>query len=176
MNELSLLTAAKKGDQEAFLALVEPLERHLYQTALGILGNCHDAEDAWQNTVLNAWRHIRSLRGPHFKTWITRILLNEAKAILRQRRRAPIRVPSLPEGTETQDRTDSLVLQDYLVSLPEQQREAILLRFWLDLSLEDIAALTGVPLSTAKTRLYQGVAKLKARMKEAEIGARQIPF
>lgn len=172
MDEPNVLAAAKKGDQEAFLALVEPLERQLYQTALGIVRNAHDAEDAWQNTVLNAWRHIGQLRGAHFKTWITRILLNEAKTILRRRGRTPVPHPALPEGVVNLDRTEALAVHGYLDCLSEQQREAILLRFWLDLPLHEIANLTGVPLSTAKTRLYQGMAKLKAQMKEDDFCAR----
>lgn len=167
-----MLAAAKKGSKEAFLALVEPLEKQLYQTALGIVRNIHDAEDAWQNTVLNAWRHIGQLRGAHFKTWITRILLNEAKTILRKRGRAPLPLPALPEGVVSLDRTESLAVHGYLDSLSVQQREAILLRFWMDLPLQEIADLTGVPLSTAKTRLYQGMAKLRAQMKEDDFCAR----
>lgn len=172
MDELNMLTAAKRGSQEAFLALVEPLERQLYQTALGIVRNAHDAEDAWQNTVLNAWRHIRQLRGAHFKTWLTRILLNEAKTILRKRGRTPVPLPILPQEVVSLDRTEAMAVHGYLDSLSEQQREVILLRFWMDLPLNEIATLTGVPLSTAKSRLYQGVAKLKAQMKEDDFCAR----
>lgn len=169
MDELSMLKAAKRGNQEAFLKLIEPLENRLYQTALGIVGNTHDAEDVWQNTVLNAWRHIRGLREPHFKTWITRILLNESKNILRKRGRTPTPIAVLPEVAETRELTEVLALKDSLLALSHEQREAILLRFWLDLPLAEIATLVGVPLSTAKTRLYQGLAALKAHMKEDDL-------
>lgn len=169
MDELSTLNAAKRGDQEAFLALLEPIEIRLYQTALGIVGNPYDAEDVWQNTVLNAWRHIKGLREPYFKTWITRILLNEAKNILRKRGRTPTPIPTIPEMAETKDISQALAMQDYLNLLSDPQREVVLLRFWLDLPLGEIASLAGIPLSTAKTRLYQGLAVLKALIKEDDV-------
>lgn len=171
MDELSTLNAAKRGNQEAFLALIEPLETRLYQTALGIVGNPYDAEDVWQNTVLNAWRHIKGLREPYFKTWITRILLNEAKNILRKRGRTPTPIPTLPEMAETKDLSEAVAMHDYLNQLADSQREIILLRFWLDLPLGEIASLAGIPLSTAKTRLYQGLAELKAHIKEDYVRA-----
>jgi RNA polymerase sigma-70 factor, ECF subfamily len=168
-DQLQLVQAVRKGDRDAFLDLIEPLEDKLYQTALGIVGNRHDAEDVWQNTVLQAWRNIGTLRQPVFKTWITRILLNEAKQALRRRGNAPILQEWLPEeGAEDTDVPTRLAVHQCLAELAPEQRQAVILRFWLDLSLEEMAESMGVPLSTAKTRLYQGLANVKSRMKEGE--------
>lgn len=52
------IEAAQKGDGEAFASLIEPMEARLYQMALGIMGNHQDAEDAWQNALLRAWKSI----------------------------------------------------------------------------------------------------------------------
>ena len=164
-----VLAAAKRGDKEAFFSLIEPLENRLYQTALGIVGTRQDAEDVWQSTVLQAWRSIRQLREPYFKTWVTRILINEAKQVLRKGARLPKLYESVPEiPTEDVDVSAKLMVHTLLQSLPSEQREVIILRFWLDLSLEEIAHAVQVPLSTTKTRLYQGLASLKHRMKEGD--------
>lgn len=170
-DQLDILTAVKNGDREAFLSLIEPLESKLYQTALGIVGNRQDAEDIWQSTVLKAWRGIGGLRQPVFKTWITRILLNEAKQHLRKRGKTPIPLEQLPEdGIRDKDVTTKLLVHNCLQKLSPEHRQAVILRFWLDLTLEQIAEAMHVPLSTAKTRLYQGLANLKNHLGEVDIG------
>lgn len=96
--EQGQINAAKAGDREAFLSLLEPWEDKLYQTALGIVGNKFDAEDVWQNTVLKAWIKIGGLRKPVFRTWITRILINEARQHLRRKGKLPIPLEHLPDS------------------------------------------------------------------------------
>ncbi len=170
MEDMELVHRARRGDKAAFLALINPLEKQLYQTGLGIVGRQHDAQDVWQNTVLKAWSGIRQLRRPeYFKTWLTRILLNEAKAVLRQRRVTPLPQEMLPEAGEPPAPVeDHLLVHSCLQQLPQDQREAILLRYWLDLPLDEIASVMRVPLSTAKTRLYQGMRVLKERLTEVD--------
>lgn len=167
-NTTKLVKAAKRGDKEAFVGLLKPLEARLFQTALAIVGSRQDAEDVWQNTVLLAWSHINKLRQPrYFKTWITRILLNEAKSCLRRRTDTPMPNEELLEaGVFAADIENKLLVRSYLDMLPLEQREAILLRYWLDLPLKEIAKVMGVPLSTAKTRLYQGMRSLQSIMEE----------
>lgn len=168
---MELLSAAKHGDQAAFAEIVGPLENRLFQTALGIVGNRQDAQDVWQDTVLKAWTGLRGLRkNEYFSTWFTRILLNEAKQVLRRRTRQPILVAEIPETLvdKTPDYERALLVQSSLARLPEAQRTAILLRYWLDFSLEEMALAMAVPLSTAKTRLYQGQAALKTLMEEVD--------
>lgn len=165
----TVLAAAKRGDKEAFLSLVEPLETRLYQTALGILGVRQDAEDAWQNAVIQAWRGVHRLREPYFATWLTRIVINEAKQVLRKRGSLPLAREHTVDIPHTDENLpDKLYVHSLLQRLSNEQRQAIVLRFWLELSLEEMADVLGVPLSTAKTRLYQGLATLKTLMKEVD--------
>lgn len=170
MDQIELVQKAKRGDKAAFLALISPLEQKLFQTGLGIVGSQHDAQDAWQNTVLKAWSNIRQLHRPeYFRTWLTRILLNEAKAVLRQRKASPLPQEMLPElSAPAASVEDNLIVHSCLQRLPREQREAILLRYWLDLPLDEIASAMHVPLGTAKTRLYQGMRVLKEMIKEVE--------
>lgn len=163
-----LVRAAQRGSGQALTDLLVPLEKKLYCTALSVLGSTHDAEDAWQNTVFKAWRQIRKLRNPQlFRLWITRILLNEATTILRKRARSPVPRDYLPETAAPRpDIEQFLVVQEQLQLIPEHQRQAVVLRFWLDLSLDEIALAMEVPLSTAKTRLYQGIQSLRENMRK----------
>jgi RNA polymerase sigma-70 factor (ECF subfamily) len=167
-----LVRAAQRGSEQALAELLQPLERKLYCMALGVVGNPHDAEDAWQNTVLKAWRQIRKLKNPAlFRLWVTRILLNEANNILRQRARSPIPSAELPEGAAPQPVIEQFLgVQAHLQLIPEQQRQAVILRFWLDMPLDEIALTMDVPLSTAKTRLYQGIKSLRANMQTEGLG------
>lgn len=191
MHSIEQVRAAMRGDEQALVACVEALEVRLYQTVLGIVGQVHDAQDVWQMTVVRAWRSVGQLRQPEFfATCLTRIALNEATAHLRARRRRPLPLAGLPTVTadgypavasgepasmagDPADRDDYLAVHACLQKLRHEQREAVLLRFWLDLSLAEVAEATGVPLSTAKTRLYQGLRVLRQLMEEAGYGERE---
>ena len=151
--------------------ILQPLESKLFQTALGIVGNQHDAQDVWQSTVLKAWTSLPRLRHEqYFRTWVTRIMLNEAKQLLRHRARQPLLPGELPEVqlTNQPEIEQQLLVRACLSQLPDAQRETVLLRYWLDLSLEEIAKAMTIPLSTVKTRLYQGQRTLKTLIEEAE--------
>lgn len=163
-----LVLAAQRGSEQAFTQLLTPLEKKLYCTAFSVVGNSHDAEDAWQETVIKAWKQIKKLKNPKlFRSWVTRILLNEAVTILRKRARNPVPHEQLPETIDQEpDIAQFLAVQAQLQLLPEHQRQAVVLRFWLDLSLDELALALDVPLSTAKTRLYQGMKALSRNMQK----------
>ena len=170
MTDQSLVQAARQGDQEAFRQLVQPLERSYCHIARSITGNSHDALDAWQNALLRAWGHIPRLRDPlRFRPWLATILLNESKTLVSKRGRAPLPMEELPEQAEdVLDTASNLAVRECLRHLPLEQREAVVLRFWLDLSLQDIARATCVPLSTAKARLYRGIDALHDMLEDKE--------
>lgn len=175
---------AQKGDGEAFARLMEPFEARLYQLALGITGNREDAEDAWQNALFRAWKGIGRVKKPDaFRPWVARIVVNECRRTLRSRiSKDRFRQISASNGEPddiyglrviaadatldasqdmTQDIVHQMVVLSHLRSLPEEQREALVLRFWLDMPLQEVAQSTGVPLATAKSRLYRGLEALK---------------
>ena len=83
-----LVKRARDGDGEAFLALMEQYSGAMYKIARSILGNNEDAADAIQETILICFEKIAELRQPrYFKTWMTRILINECRKIIRQNSR-----------------------------------------------------------------------------------------
>lgn len=162
--DATLLQAAQLGDQDAFRRLVEPLGGQLYRVAFSVTGHAQDAEDARQNALIRAWQHLPDLREPHtFRGWLTRVVLNEAKTLVKKRASSPVAAEELPEVAVESlvNSADWLTLQSFLRLLPTEQREVIVMRFWLDLPLQQIADTVKVPLSTAKARLYRGMEALR---------------
>src|SRR5256886_1393196 len=89
LNEAKLIRAGQRGDHEAVEALFSRYQRPLFQTALRVLGNTEDAEDALQDGLLSAYRNLKRFEGrSQFSTWLTRIVINAA---LMRRRSAKAR-------------------------------------------------------------------------------------
>lgn len=155
--------------QEAFAALFSQLSPRLYRTALGILGNPHDAADALQEAGLKAFRYFGTLQesdaGP---AWLTRILVNCCYDVGRRRSRlVPAGLEVEPKGGDTgaYADTDWEMLQ-LLNGLPAEQRTTVVLRFFQDLSIPQIAEVMGVPEGTVKSRLHATLAKLRTTLGE----------
>src|SRR5256884_6972439 len=88
-NETKLIRAGQRGDSQAVETLFRRYQRPLFQTALRVLGNAEDAEDALQDGLLSAYRNLRRFEGrSQFSTWLTRIVINAA---LMRRRSAKAR-------------------------------------------------------------------------------------
>ncbi len=89
LNEEKLIRAGQRGDEQAVEALFRRYQRPLFQTALRVLGNTEDAEDALQDGLLSAYRNLKRFEGrSQFSTWLTRIVINAA---LMRRRSAKAR-------------------------------------------------------------------------------------
>jgi RNA polymerase sigma-70 factor (ECF subfamily) len=87
VEELELVKRAQAGDDAAFANLIQPYIRKAYHVALKITRNREDAEDASQQSLLNAYAHIHQFRGQsRFSSWLTRIAMNEALMKVRKRR------------------------------------------------------------------------------------------
>ncbi|MGD0121915.1 MAG: RNA polymerase sigma factor [Candidatus Limnocylindrales bacterium] len=138
-----------------------------------ILGDRHEAEDATQEAMTRAWKSRRSLRQiESFDAWIDRIVVNSCRE--RMRRRRNIREIALPEGVEPEamDRYGALLARDSigraLGELTLDQRTVVILRYWRDLSLEQIAERLNWPLGTVKSRLHYALAALRERLERDE--------
>lgn len=159
--------------REAFAALYSQMAPRLYRTALGILGNPHDAADALQDAGLKAFRYFGNLQqteaGP---AWLTRILINACYDLGRRRSRI------LPSGFQPEaDRPDhhetetDWELISLLQGLPEEQRATVVLRFFQDLTVPQIAALMNVPEGTVKSRLHTAMGRMRLALRAGEEGA-----
>jgi RNA polymerase sigma-70 factor (ECF subfamily) len=140
-----------------------------YRLATVILGDPAEAEDATHDAAVRAWERWGSLRHPAlFDAWFGRILVNECRDRLRRRRVRPLSVP-LPEmlaGGAAADGPDAIADRQELAraveALPPDQRIAVVLHFYLDLSAEQIAERTGARVGTVKSRLHYAVRALRA--------------
>jgi RNA polymerase sigma-70 factor (ECF subfamily) len=158
---------------DAFARLAD---RHLaasYRLAALLLGSEVEAQDAIQDAAVIGWERFADLRDPErFAGWFQRIVVNRCRDRLRQRRR--IRVLSMDDalGVETPDGMSRLAERDALRSvidrLSPDQRTVLVLRYFADLTLEEIADRTGEPLGTVKSRLHYARQALHAAYDAAE--------
>lgn len=144
-------------------------QARFYRLAYSYLKNREEALDAVQTAVCRAWEQQDRLRDPDaVRTWFYRILVNVCMDQLRQRKWVTF-VP--PEALDAGSYEDPLPADDSLAArvdaLPPEIATIIRLRFYEELSLKEISAVTGVPLSTVKTRLYTGLKKLRISLKGA---------
>jgi RNA polymerase sigma-70 factor (ECF subfamily) len=179
-----LVTRSIGGDAESFNQLVLRWERPIYALAYRQLGREEDARDVCQETFLRAFRALGGFRGQaKFSSWLYRIALNLCRDWVRRQRRTP--VVQMPEDVDVLDlaaaREPTEAIEDVvarhdltrlveraMAKLPEEQRTAIILKEYHGLTFQEIADLAGCPLSTVKTRLYQGLAVLRRELGASE--------
>ncbi len=168
------------GDANSFNELILRWERPIYALAYRQIGREEDARDVCQETFLRAYRALSGFRGQaKFSSWLYRIALNLCRDWMRRERRTP--VVQAPEDVDLLDlaaareptesiedliaRKDlSRLVERAMALLPEEQRTAIVLKEYHGLTFREIADLVGCPLSTVKTRLYQGLTVLRREL------------
>ena len=156
---------ALAGDEEAFVHLLEPLLPAAYRLAVGMLRNESEAEDAVQESVLKAWRHFgRFRRDADLQPWFFTIVANECR---RQRRSRWWSVIKQARPTEDQSVGSAQVdpaigdLRLAVYRLPHEQRLAVVLRYYLDLSFDEVAQTLGISTKAAKSRTYRALERLR---------------
>ena len=180
-----LVARSMGGDLDSFNQLVLRWERPIYALAYRVIGREEDARDVAQETFLRAFRALKGFKGQaKFSSWLYRITLNLCRDWIRRERRTP--VVQAPEGVdviELAGETSPSETIEQLVSrheigravgkamsqLPEEQRTAIILKEYHGLTFQEIADLLDCPLSTVKTRLYQGLTVLRKQLREAGV-------
>jgi RNA polymerase sigma-70 factor, ECF subfamily len=163
----TLVQAAKQGDDSAFEALLEPLLDQAYRLACAMLHDHQAAEDAVQEAAFKAWRKLSQLRkGSDMRPWFLGIVANECRTESRSRWRSVIG-SVLPE--QSQELPDEAILAGVelrraLRKMESAKRLVLVLHWYLDLPLEDIAAITGTSVHGAESRLLRATHELKRRM------------
>jgi RNA polymerase sigma-70 factor (ECF subfamily) len=144
-----------------------------YRLARAILLDDAEAEDAVQEASLAAWRRRDTLREPaRFDAWFDRILVNQCRDQLRRRKRsvavAAPRIGFDPPGAAPDSDTDA-DLDRALDALDADHRIVVLLRYWQDRTVDDIADRVGIPAGTVKSRLHHALRSMRASL-EASLG------
>jgi RNA polymerase sigma-70 factor (ECF subfamily) len=154
----------RAGDRDAFEEVVDRYGLQLLRTARLILRDEALAEDAIQETFLKAWQRIGSLRDEDPGPWLTRIAMNESISTYRRRHRFQAlterfgRLGSSKPEVSSEARLD---LAHALDQLTAEQRAALALHYYQDLSVEDTARMLKVPVDTAKSRLKTALRRLR---------------
>ena len=178
--ENAWIAESQRGNAQAFNRLVLKREKSIYNLAFRMLRNREEAAEATQDVFLLAYKNIRGFRlGSRFSTWLFKIALNHC--ITRLRQRPPGVHLSLDDDSAVFHPAERLavngaqhgellrleqrrkVLEALSRLLPEQQA-VIELKFYQELTFEEIAEVLGAPLSTIKSRLYSGLEMMKVRL------------
>jgi RNA polymerase sigma-70 factor, ECF subfamily len=163
-----LVERARKGDHDAFTTLAAAAIAGLDTAAWLILRDPEQAKDAVQNALVRAWRDLPTLRDPdRFDPWLRRLLvracIDEARRTRRHRVDLPlIDIHAAPAAGPEPAIADRDQLERAFLRLGPEERATVVLRYYLDLSLPEVASALGIPLGTAKSRVHRGLQQLRA--------------
>ncbi len=178
-DETELVERSRRGDLEAFNAIVVAYQDQVYNLCLRMLGSRQPAEDVAQETFLSAFRNVGRMRGPTVRAWLLRIASNGCIDEIRRRHRQPqLSLDSPPDEGASGRKLDAPdpaagpeqmvlrfelrdALRSELLRLPADQRLAVVLCDVEGLSYEEIAATMGSSVGTVKSRISRGRARLR---------------
>ena len=163
------LAEARQGDRAAFGRLVEAYKGPVFNLAYRMLNNASEAEEAAQEAFIRAYTRLETYSPAHkFSTWMLSITSNYCIDIIRKRRALLLSIdeplpphPALMSDRESGPEAQSVtseqqeLVQQMLAILPEEYREAVVLRYWYDLSYEEIAEMMDTTISAIKSRLFR---------------------
>lgn len=165
MKVVRLVKKAKKGNKEALLQLVMDQRDDYYRLALTYMGNENDAMDAMGEMIVSLYANIHQLKKVEsFYSWSKTILVNSCKQMLRKRKTIVLMDEWEPTESAHDPHLQSeqhMDIQEMLKCVNEHQKEAIQLKYMHDLDYETIAEMTNVSVGTAKSRVFQGLKKIR---------------
>jgi RNA polymerase sigma-70 factor (ECF subfamily) len=182
MDDEALLERARRGDRDAFAALVTRHQDELYTMALRLLGAPSDAADVVQETFLRAYVRLPELRGKTVRAWLFRVAINCSHDVQRRTVRRPadpledregniIDLPDPALGPEASAvaRERLAAIRSALQDLPTDFRAAVVLRDVNDLSYEEISDALRIPIGTVKSRLSRARTMLAAALRTSTV-------
>lgn len=162
--DVDLLGRAQAGDDAAFTALLRPLVSSAYRLASAMLHDSHAAEDVVQEASLKAWRKLHQVRpGAEMKPWFLGIVANECREVQRGRWWSVLKqpepgLPAAPGGDSTTLFAD---LRQAIRRLKHRRRLLLVLHWYLDLPVAEVAAITGSSEDSVKSELSRAVGQLR---------------
>jgi RNA polymerase sigma factor, sigma-70 family len=174
-DEIMLAAAAIQGDEEAFLRRTELERKKLYAIAYSYTRHQANSLEAVQETVCRAWQKRRTLREPRYwSTWLVRILIRVCMDMQRkQKRETPVDDSQLvTEKSNSKDLSDQLVrrmtIEGALDRLDAKERMVVVLKYYRDMTLSEIALLMDKPIGSVKTWLHKALIKLRMELGQWE--------
>ena len=173
-----LVVQARAGDLDAFAQLARASAPRLKGVANLILRDADRAEDAVQDALLLAWRGCRALRDPDaWDAWLRRLTVNACyKAANKERRRSRVELHVSPDASavRTRDVTADIAEREWVLAelgrLDLDRRVVLVLHYYLDLPLPEVADTLGIPYGTVASRLHRGLDAMRSSMR-AELQA-----
>lgn len=170
MSQRELVERARRGDHDAFAALLHATIGRLEAVARLVLRDVELAHDAVQDAYIRAWRDLPGLRDPdRFEAWMHKLTVNACLDATRRRRRRPIEVELTPIAPVTiPDESMALAQRDELERgfqrLTTEHRAVLVLHYYVGMSVPALAATLGIPLGTAQSRLGRALVALRLAM------------
>ena len=150
--------------REGFAAAAAPLERLLLTVSYGVLHSWDLAADAAQSALLKGWRSRYSVKDPQsFKPWLVKIAVNESRNMAR--RGFPLELKE-DVADQPRDREMPIDVRRAVYDLPEKYRLPVILFYFEDMAVADIARALGLPEGTVISHLHRGRAKLREELKD----------
>jgi RNA polymerase sigma-70 factor, ECF subfamily len=175
--EAEIVARVLRGDRQAYALLVEEYKAPIYNLAYRMTNNLHDADDLTQETFIRAYQKLQQFdQDKKFFTWLYTVGINLIRNHLKKK--VPditppaavsifheSQIPGNQRGEEELLSDERMImLEKTMRKLPVDLREAIILKFYQDMTFEEVAAITGVSLSAVKMRIYRGLDQLKRLM------------
>jgi len=165
--------AFKKQNRErgdSFLKLIEANQEQLYKMAYSYVKNKEDALDIVQESICKAYVSYNKVKNTQYeKSWLIRILINTSIDFIRKNKKViPLDITYMENviDTKSENHHTKLILNEALDKLNEKQKTVIILRYFEDMKLDDIAIILNTPVSTIKSILYRALDEMKIYVKE----------
>jgi RNA polymerase sigma-70 factor (TIGR02954 family) len=165
-NDIQLVQKAIDGDDEAFLSLIQTYKIDLYKTALAYLEKNDEAIEAIQEVTFRAYQRIHTLReASYVKTWLIRIMINYCNDQLKKNKRMVLGDELISMQGESVDH-NGMELRDAMTGLDTRSREILILKYFHDLKIKEIADAMQRPEGTVKTWLNKALKALREKLEE----------
>ena len=161
MNEIEVVKSAKKGDQNAIEQILMENMKSMYRVAFGILRTEDEISDAISSTVIIVYEKIQTLKNEEFfKTWVTRILINECYKILKKNSKIIYLENCNQETLSYNDTYTDFETRNLVKNLSKDLREIVILYYFEEFSVKEISKIVKIPEGTVKSRLARARAEL----------------
>lgn len=161
------IESAKKGDKVAFEKIINEHKISLYRVARGILKDYQDIEDAFQETIIKAYKGIVHLKkNEYFKTWIIRIMINECYNVLKRNKKVLYLEDVEIEHYALDNNLNKVEVAEAINSLEDDLKIVTVLYFYEDLPQKEIAKILDIPHGTVRSRLFRAKEKLRVILED----------
>lgn len=167
--DLVLIDAARSGNRVAQATLLRELQDQWYRMVFRLLGNAESAREATQETALRFLRHLPAFEGrSELRTWSLGIAMNVAREMRRRKEQDSLTIdlPANGHGPhgELEQRERAQMVNRVIDELPDRQKEAVLLRFFEQLSVEQSATVMGCAPGTVKALVFQALRNMREKV------------